>query len=96
MTMHDDAPRSGAKAASRIAAFRSQDAACPAWRLYSWDEKLANDATLGRSHVGRWVSRSRIDHGWSAALTLTLTLRARSRIDVTNESPIWVATLVAS
>ena len=74
-----------------IAAF-ARRRSVSAWRLYAWRKKLRTSATSRAEPTLSLVPASIVA---VSSTTLTLRLPGEVSIDVTNVSPIWVATLVA-
>jgi transposase-like protein len=74
-----------------IAAFARRHSV-PAWRLYSWREKLRTTAKPGAAPTLTLVPASIVA---VSGATLTLRLPGEVSIDIANASPSWVATLVA-
>jgi transposase-like protein len=74
-----------------IAAF-ARRRSVSAWQLYAWRKKLRMTATSRAEHTLSLVPASIVA---VSSTTLTLRLPGVVSIDVTNASPIWVATLVA-
>jgi hypothetical protein len=74
-----------------IAAF-ARRRSVSAWRLYAWRKKLRMTATPRAEPTLSLVPASIMA---VSSTTLTLRLPGEVSIDVTNASPIWVATLVA-
>jgi transposase-like protein len=73
-----------------IAAFARRHSV-PAWRLYSWREKLRTTAKPGTAPTLSLVPASIVA---VSGATLTLRLPGEVSIDIANASPSWVATLV--